>query len=432
MVLAVLPMAIRQPFVAYLLWAWTGLLVPTAYFYGFMADARVNLIMALLTITLIALGRVKWADYQRSPMVALYVLFVLHAGLAVAFAYPGVSDNVRYYEYFVKGMVCCLTMPFVIRERVHFHAFLLVFALGLGVHGVLNGLKVLASGGGHNMLGPQGTMLTDRNHLSTALVLTLPLIFYLQSYCRARWLRLAMLGSMLLIIAAILGGGSRAGFIALSVVAMWFFITTRHKLKAAFAIVFVFGLFLSFAPDNWIDRLETIKSADEDSSFMGRVVAWKISSAIALANPVYGGGLHSVQVQYIWDMYKSAPSLLDGLGIPVPEFSAKAAHSIYFELMGDQGFVGLAIFLSILFRGIWCRFQVKRMVGLLGSQYQWARDMADMLMLSIVAYMVGGAAVSIGYLEAIYMIVMLSELLRLNVSRAFVQNQPRQGGLRGW
>jgi len=176
--------------------------------------------------------------------------------------------------------------------------------------------------------------------------------------------------------------------------------------------------FLAFAPDDIISRLTTIKEADEDSSFMGRVIAWQVSSAIALGNPVFGGGFHAVQVYYIWDAFKEAPSLLGFLNLPVPTFNAKAAHSIYFEVMGDLGFVGLGLFLTILWRSIASRYRIKRMTARLGETYQWARDMADMLMLSVLAYMVGGASVSLAYLEVIYMIVMLMELLRLHVTRA--------------
>lgn len=418
MVLCVLPLAIARPFNAYLLWGWTGLLVPTAYFYGFMTSARVNLTFAVLTLGLIVLGRVKWRDYQLNRVTWLYLLWALHATLAFLFAYGNNPYNAQYYEILIKGLLFALVMPFFVRERVHFHAMFIVIALGLGIHGVLNGLKSVASAGGHNMLGPAGTMLADRNHLSTALALALPILFYLQTYAAKRLLRLAFLGAFCLVVLAILAGGSRAGFIAVSVVGLWLVLTTRRKgLALALVVAAVVG-FLAFAPEDITSRLSTIKEADEDSSFMGRVIAWKISSAIALANPVFGGGFHAVQVQPIWDTFKTAPSLLGFLNLPVPEFSAKAAHSIYFEVMGDLGFVGLGLFLTILLRAIWSRFTIKRLATQLGAPYQWARDMADMLMLSVLAYMVGGASVSLGYLEVIYMVVMLMELLRLHVVRA--------------
>ena len=419
MLLAALPLALARPFNAYLLWGWTALLAPTTYFYGWMVGNRVNFVCAVLTLVLLALGRVPWRDYQPNKVTWLYVLLAAHATLAFLLAYPGNPDNEKYLEFLIKGLLFCLVMPFFVRERVHFHAMFIVIALGLGVHGVLNGLKTVASGGGHNMVGPAGTMLGDRNHLSTALALVLPVLFYLQSHTVNRLIRLGYLGAFCIVVLAILGGGSRAGFIAVSVVGLWLVLTARRKGMALMLVGGAVLAFLAFAPEDITSRLTTIKEAGEDSSFMGRVIAWKISSAIALENPVFGGGFHAVQVQAIWDRFKMSPGLLGFLDLPVPEFSAKAAHSIYFEVMGDLGFVGLGLFLFILVRALWSRLAIKRMTTQLGVSYQWARDMADMLMLAVLAYMVGGASVSLAYLEVIYMVVMLMELLRLHVAGAF-------------
>jgi probable O-glycosylation ligase (exosortase A-associated) len=419
MLLAALPLALARPFNAYLLWGWTALLAPTTYFYGWMVGNRVNFVCAVLTLVLLALGRVPWRDYQPNKVTWLYVLLAAHATLAFLLAYPGNPDNEKYLEFLIKGLLFCLVMPFFVRERVHFHAMFIVIALGLGVHGVLNGLKTVASGGGHNMVGPAGTMLGDRNHLSTALAVVLPVLFYLQTHTVNRLIRLGYLGAFCIVVLAILGGGSRAGFIAVSVVGLWLVLTARRKGMALMLVGGAVLAFLAFAPEDITSRLTTIKEAGEDSSFMGRVIAWKISSAIALENPVFGGGFHAVQVQAIWDRFKMSPGLLGFLDLPVPEFSAKAAHSIYFEVMGDLGFVGLGLFLFILVRALWSRLAIKRMTTQLGVSYQWARDMADMLMLAVLAYMVGGASVSLAYLEVIYMVVMLMELLRLHVAGAF-------------
>lgn len=418
LMLCALPMAIARPFNAYLLWGWTGLIVPTAYLYGFMSGARVNLTFAVLTLGLILIGRIKWRDYQSNTVTWLYLILVAHSTLVFLFAYPNNPHNALYYEFFVKGLFFALVMPFFVRDRIQFHALLIVIALGLGLHGVLNGLKTIASAGGHNMFGPAGTMLADRNHLSTAMALLLPILFYLQTYSANRLLRMGCLGAIGVVVLAILGGGSRAGFVAVSVVGVWLVFTTRRKGLALALLVGAVAAFLMFAPEDVVSRLSTIKEADADSSFMGRVIAWKVSSAIALANPLLGGGFHAVQVQEIWDTFRMSPGLFGFLNLPVPDFSAKAAHSIYFEVMGDLGFVGLGLFLTILLRALWNRRIIKKVTAQLGASHQWARDMSDMLMLSVLAYMVGGASVSLGYLEVVYMIVMLMELLRLHVERA--------------
>ncbi len=268
------------------------------------------------------------------------------------------------------------------------------------------------------MQGPQGTMLGDRNHLSAALVLVLPLLLYLQAHTVNRLFRLGYLGAFCVLVAAILGGGSRGGFIALSVVGVWLVLTTRRKGLAVVLVAAAVIGFYAFAPENIINRMSTIQTMDDDSSFMGRVYAWRVSSAIALVNPVFGGGFHAVQIQSIWDSFKEASGLFGFMNLPPPTFKAKAAHSIYFEVMGDLGFVGLGIFLIILIRGLRTRWVIKKAVSRLGPEYRWARDMADMLMLAILAYMIGGAAVSLAYYEAVYMIVMMMELLRVHVVRA--------------
>lgn len=413
--LIALPLAIARPLNAYLLWGWSAVMIPTSYFYGFMVSARVNFLCAVLTIALVVLRRVDWSDYKPNRVVWLYLIFLFHGTLAFALGYPGNPDNAKYYELLVKLMVFCLLMPMFIHNRLHIHTMLIVLVLGLGLHGVLDGLKMLASGGSHIMYGPNGTMIYDRNHLSTALTLVLPITYYLYLYSKHKLIRLGFLGAFGFIVLAIMGGGSRGGFASLAIVGFWLILTTRYRWSTLFFVIVLGFAVMEFAPASWTERLSTMKEADADESFLGRVLAWKVSSAMALNNPVFGGGFHAVQVQSIWDMFKNAPSLLGFLTLP--DFSAKAAHSIYFEVMGDMGFVGLAIFLTILGQGIYSRFQIKRMVAELGPEYVWARDMGDMLMLGIIAYMAGGAFVSLAYLEAIYMVVMLMELLRMHVRR---------------
>jgi len=426
MMLVAIPLAIARPFNAYLFWAWTAVVVPTSYFFGFMMNARLNFLFAILTLLLIALGRVPWKSYQANRVTWFYLLFLLHATVVFFLAYPGNPYNSEYYEIFIKGLLFSLVMPFFVRERVHMHALIIVIVLGFGLHGVLNGLKTLASAGGHNVVGPAGTMIYDRNHLSTALALALPLLYYLFQQSSHRLIRLGFLGGFVLVALAIVGGGSRGGFIALAVVSGWLVLTSRKRWSALALLAVMAVLFVTLAPAEWFSRLSTIETAVEDESFMGRVIAWQVSSAIALGNPVFGGGFHAVQVQAIWDQFLRAPSLLGFLNLPIPDFSAKAAHSIYFEIMGDMGFVGLFIFLGILFHAIRTRYVIKRQLKNMGPQWLWARDMADMLMLAIIAYMAGGAAVSLGYFEVIYMVVMLMEMLRLHVARAVAAQAPQR------
>lgn len=418
--LMVIPLAIVRPVNAYLVWGWTAVLIPTSYLFGFMQGARLNFLFAMIAILLVLFRRVDWSLYKPNRTVWIYLLLLTHATIAFLLGFDGNKDNGTYYEVLAKVMVFCLLMPMFIHQRLHIHAMVMVIVFGMGIHGVLDGLKTLSSGGAHNMYGPRGSMIYDRNHLSTALAVVLPLAYFLYQYARHRIMRMGFLAAFALIVLAIMAGGSRGGFIALAVVGFWLILTSRRRWSTLLIVATLGSLLFVFAPERWTSRLSTIETADSDASFMGRVVAWKISAAIAVDNPVFGGGFHAVQYQPVWDRYKDAPSPLDFLNIEIPPFKAKAAHSIYFEVMGDQGFVGLLIFLGMLSHALYSRGSIKRMAQELGPRFTWARDLGDMLMLSVLAYMTGGASVSVAYLELIYMVVMLMEILRVHVRDAHV------------
>ena len=411
------PLAFYRPFVAYLLWGWTALLIPTNYLYGFLSGGRFNFLFAVLTILLVVFGRVKGVSYQINRTTGLLLLFMVHVSLSVLFGYAGNPHNAYYYEIFLKAMVYCLMAPLFITSRLRLHAMLLMVALGLGFHGVVVGLKLIASGGGHMVVGPDGTMIADRNHLSTALALALPILYYLYMHSARRWVKLGLLAAFGLTAFTIMGSGSRGGFVAMAVTGLWLIKTSRRKFATLFVVSCLGIVFYAFAPESWLARLETIEHAEEDASFMGRVIAWKISSAIALSNPLFGGGLHAVQVQYVWDQFVTSQGLLGFISTPIPTFNAKAAHSIYFEIMGDLGLVGFLLFMVLLLNGLYARREIRRLLANTGKRHQWATDMADMLMLSVVAYMVGGLFVSLAYLEAIYIVLVIIEMLRQNVLR---------------
>ncbi len=418
--LMAIPLALMRPLNAYLMWGWTAVLLPTSYFYGFMGNARLNLLFALISLAMVALGRVKWPHDCFNRVSILYLIFLVHATLSFLFAYPDNPYNAQYYEILLKVMVFCLVMPLFIRERWHFHAMFLVIALGLGMHGVVNGLKVLASLGAHNVRGPDGSMISDRNHLATALAMVLPVLYYLYLHSTRMLIRWGFLIGFGIVALAILGSGSRAGFIAISVVSVWMLFTVRRKWVVLLVGLVMTIAFINYAPERWTQRLSTIQVAGEDESFRGRVIAWEVSSAIAMANPILGGGFHAVQAPAVWERFKTVPGILSFLQLPTYMATPRAAHSIYFEVWADLGLVGLGLFLLILAQSAQARFQIRRATDRLGPTYLWARDMSDALLVALVAYMIAGASVSLAYFEVLYMIVMLMELIRQYVMRMSV------------
>ena len=414
--LVLLSLAFRNTFIAYLIWGWTGLIAIDNYLFGFMASIKLNFTFALITFAVILLKK----DTERGTIpfnatVVLFILFFLQGSLSAIFAYEGNRLNWFLYDRFWKEILFAFIMPLVIVKRYRIHAFVLVMCLGMGFHGLIDGLKFFASGGSHLVRG--FVKFGDNNHFAVMLVMAIPLLLYMSSYAKHSLLRLGALAAAIITIAAVIGTHSRGGFVAMTAVALWLVLTSRKRLPAL--TVFIAGVIfvVAIAPSAWTQRMETIQEAEQDSSFMTRVEAWQVSSAIALHNPVLGGGFHAVATQPVWDRFKGQKGLLGFVDVGFVSDVYRAAHSIYFEVLGDMGFLGFFIFMALLLNALKNSIQINRMAKQGGLDLEWAVDLSRSLAATIFAFMVGGLTVSIAYTEFIYMAVMLMEVLKQEVER---------------
>lgn len=425
MVLAWLPMAFMNGFIAFLLWIYTTLMSPQLYLYGFMSDFRYVFVFAGVALGLLLLGRIQdRGAFIKDKSMVLLLLFIAHALISAVIALNSNPWIPFRLEVFLKGMALALAAPFFLTSRERIHVALIVIVAGLGIHGVLDGAKVLASGGAHNVRGIPGASLGDNNLLALGMVMLLPLWLYLAKYSVSRWVKWGYLGSFALCILAVLGSNSRGGFLALSILGLWYWLTSPRKLVSAIFVAIVAVGVIHFAPDRWFDRIATIKEAGEDESFMGRVAAWKVSVNIANDHPVFGGGFDATQVSTIWDQYKNTPNFIN-IEIPA-NITYKAAHSNYFQVMGDLGYVGLFLFLSLMASAYITRWQIKGLVKRLRGNHAWASDLSTAITLSLVAYMAGGAGVSLGYFELVYLQIVMLSIVRQMLLREL---QPDKGEL---
>jgi probable O-glycosylation ligase (exosortase A-associated) len=291
--------------------------------------------------------------------------------------------------------------------------------LSVGFYGDLEALKFIASGGGHKIEGMSGHVLGDRNELALAFVMTLPICYYLLGEYgkQSRMLKIALLGTMGLLVAAVIGTQSRGGFIALLGLGGYLFIKTDRKISVLLVIgVLALGL-SQLVSEEWMSRMDTIESADGDASFMGRVVAWKLSFILAVQHPFFGGGFKSLEFFPVWaelsrDFFSYA-WFYTGDALPNTEV-ARAAHSIYFQVLAEHGFVGLAIYLACLVGAFRKASRIARKALAQGVE-PWVRSLAIMLQLSIFSFALGGAALSFAYFDLIFAIIGLLIVLESRI-----------------
>ena len=244
----------------------------------------------------------------------------------------------------------------------------------------------------------------------------LPLLGYLSNYVVHKLVRFGARTAILVNIMTVVGSGSRGAMVGLAALVGVLILQSKNKF-AMLGIVAVLGLgALSLTTSEWRERMGTVNSAETDGSFMGRVTSWKMNTVIALDRPLIGGGFSATTDPRVYAAYRSRFSdfnfFLD-TGEPTGPLEA---HSIYFQVLGDTGFVGFGLFIGLLVTG----FANLRAVSKLAKgrpEFAWAGDLAAMLRLSMIAYCVSGALLSMAYFEMFYVVLTTISLLRECVAR---------------
>jgi probable O-glycosylation ligase (exosortase A-associated) len=430
--LAVLPFLLyamaRRPFVGLGLWIWTALFYPNGWVYGAAGVIRFNLLFAGVTAFsyFVMKDKPKFMLGRTGFLVLLFFMWTT-ASTLMGVGRPDLAWDI--WDRFMKVVLLFVFVLMIVKDKLHFDFFLACVVLSVGFYADLEALKYLASGGGHKIEGIYGHVLADRNELSVAFVMLLPICVYLlrQYGKQSKLIQFALLGTIALTVTAIIGTQSRGGFIALLALGAYFFIKSDRKmLVAAMLCVLVLGL-SQVVTSEWLARINTIDAADKDASFMGRVVAWKLSLILATHNPFFGGGFKGLEYFPVWSSlsqeFSSFPWFYTGAALPDPD-KARAAHSIYFQVLGDHGFFGLGIYLSILLGAF---FKARRVVRLarIHPVPEWIERAAITLQLSLFAFCVGGAALSFAYFDLTFAAIGLLIVLEQRILPAAIKEARR-------
>ena len=417
------PITFWSPHVGVLLWIWSALIAPGELLYGFMASVPYNRMIAVATMATLLVSQERKRFYVDGTVVLLGLLATV-ATVSVLTPIVPSDANDDLYEKLLKILVLAFVVSGVMWSRYRLHATILAVCLAFGFDGVNEGLKFLASAGGHKITGKNA--IGDNNHFALAILITMPLLVYAYKYSSWKTAKLCFLAVLICCIVMVVGSFSRGAFVGLVVFALMLLKNSSRKLVSFTLIAIGAVLVYSLAPDTWFSRVDTINTAaaGEDSSFAGRVIAWKISTLIALDHPLTGGGFHAVQRYPVWNYYRDHLGTLDFIATPLATEFPKAAHSIYFEILGDLGFVGLGLFLLLIATAL-RNARLLRRYARRDPRQQWAADLGSMLQISIVIYSVSGAALSMAYFETFYVLVIVLSRARRTVEDAMAQ-EPAQ------
>lgn len=373
---------IRKPYIGILVWSWLSYMNPHRLSWGFAYSMPFAQIVAVTLFAAILFSK----DRKSIPVngtTMVWGIFILWMGFATIFAIHSGDANTEYFRILKIQLMTFLTI-LLITDQERLNHLIWVIVLSIGFFSIKGGVFTILSGGGHIVWGPADSFIEDNNSLALATLMILPLMFYLYKITDKPWVKYFLLFSMVSSLASAVGSQSRGALLAIIAVSGFFWLKSSNKLITGLLGVVIMIIGLGFMPESWFDRMSTIQTYEQDASAMGRINAWEYSINIANAR-LTGGGLNSWSIS-TFALY--APNPLD----------VHAAHSIYFSVLADHGWPGLVLFLLILLL-TWKTLSkvIKRTA--LDHDKQQTNMLARMIQVSLVAYMTGGAFLSLSYFD---------------------------------
>jgi len=394
--------AFRHPYVAALLWVWIGLMNPHRLGWGFAYSIPFALMsVGVLVISMLANPKdVRWPS---SGPIRMFILFAVWMGLTTAFAIHR-EDSTNMYLNVIKVMVMTLGVAAVVRTRKEILGLVSVIALSLAFYGAKGGWFTLITGGAFRVWGPPSTVIEGNNELAVGLIITIPLLYYMVLQADKllelpwlekigiKWLKRSIVILMLLCAISAIGSHSRGALLAMIAMATMLWWRSKSKLAVGLVVLLLSPALIFFMPDEWSSRMGTIQTYETDQSAMGRINAWTMAINIA-NNRIFGAGF-TTDSALIYQMYAPDPS------------DVLVAHSIYFQVLGEHGYIGL--FLYLLFWFLTYRTAGRlTMVARGRPDLEWVGQLGAMIKVSIVGFAVGGAFLSLAFWDMPYYFMVL-------------------------
>ncbi len=405
-VLGAVPIILVRPHIGIIMWFWLSLMNPHRLAWGYAQEFRVALVTGLATL----LGWLFSKEGKKPPnsfLVWALAGFTVWVSVAALFALrPEVA--IPKWEEIIKILAMTFVTMCIVQSRARIYQLVWVIVVSLGVYGWKGGLFAIATGGHYRVFGPDNSFIGENNALALALIMLLPLMQFLRQMSTDRRIRLALLGAFGLTLLAILASYSRGALIGLTLTLGFLFLKAKHRFVTLVVAAGVLVAGLSMLPPEWFERMNTIQTYDQDASALGRIDAWMFALRIAIDHPLTGGGQLIGTDDALFKHYvPTAPT-------------ARAAHSIYFEVLGETGFVGLFWFLLLLLASFLAARNVIKETRH-RPDLAWAGNLAAMIQVSFVGYAVTGAFLSLGFFDLYYALVAV-----MAVTQAVVWREVKQ------
>lgn len=408
----VLVLGLRRPFIWVLLYVYIDILAPQRVGFGLMADTQVSLIaFAAAFGGWLLLDRKQGA--RLSARQGILAALMLYCWWTTSFAdWPEAAATK--WDWVWKAMLFGIFLPLTLTTRLRIEGVLLTTLLSMGMIVIGAGIKVIFGGGGYAnrlLLVNDNFGLYESSVLACMSIAIIPIILWATKHSSifpTDW-RVRMFGYCFIFACLLIpvGTEARTGLVCIAVLGMLMF---RHvERKALFAGLGAVAALVSipFLPPSFTDRMSTITSFEQDESASTRVAVWTWTLDYVAEHP-FGGGFdayRSNKFEYSMRVEEEVGSTTTITYREVTD-EARAYHSALFEALGEQGWPGLILWVSLQLTGLWQMYGIRRKWrGRDGPDNQWQAPLASALAQAQIIYLVGAMFTGIAYTPLMLMLL---------------------------
>lgn len=419
-----LAMGLRRPFIWVLAYIYIDIVAPQKIGWGPIQGLPVSLIAfcAAFAGWLLLDGKQGSRFTWRQGLILALLAWCGVTTLGAAFPEAAWAK----WDWVWKALVFAAFLPLTLRTRLRIEAAALIMVLSIGTIIINGGLKTVFGGGGYGVLSllvRENSGLYEGSILSTAAIATIPLVLWLARHgtiFKPDWMvRLFAAGLIFACLLIPVGTAARTGLVCVAVLGVLLLRAVRHRFVYVGLGALALVAAIPFLPQGYLERMSTISDYRSDESASTRLQVWRWTLDYVAEHP-WGGGFDA----YLGNSFTYETRAVTGGGnnhmIETVEVTdqARAYHSSYFEMLGEQGWPGLALWLWLQALGVWQMERVRRrFASTEAGRTSWQRGLATALQQAQLVYLAGAVFVGIAYQPFIFMLIGLQCALWSYVAR---------------
>jgi probable O-glycosylation ligase (exosortase A-associated) len=410
--LAIFGMGLRRPFLFVLAYVYIDIVSPQRLTYLLLNSVPISLIAVVLAVGGWAVFDDK-KDVRVAPRQFLIGLLLVYCGITTLHAdFP--VHALDKWAWVWKSLAFAAFLPLTLRTRLRIESLLLFMILSAGSIIIVGGIKTLAGGGGYgelNLMVTNNSGLYEGSIISTVAITIIPIILWLGKYgtifkpdWRVKLFCYALVFACLLIP---IGTSARTGLLCIGFLAVLMLRETKRRVLYLGGLAIAAAIAVPFLPASFTERMGTIEGYKADPSASTRIEVWKWTWGYVKDHP-FGGGFDAYRQNEI--RYDTVQVTDHGAQATVDKTlqvdAARAYHSSYFEMLGEQGWPGLTLWLMINLGGL-IRMEVlrRRYRRSTDEQEAWIAPLAGALQTAHLVYLLGGAFVGIAFQPFVFELI---------------------------